>query len=165
MSSLLNELIAQDDEDTQKGKFLTFQLGEEVFGIEIKFVTEIIGMYPITFIPEVPAYVKGIINLRGKIIPVIDMRLKFKKEPIEYDDRTCIVVIDMFEISIGLIVDCVAEVLKISDENIAPPPNYRIGKNNKYIRGIGKVGENIKLLLDCEKIISENEFETIANIS
>jgi purine-binding chemotaxis protein CheW len=160
----LSNLVVKEDEDTQHGKFLTFQLGEEVFGIEINFVTEIIGMQPITFVPEVPDYVKGIINLRGKIIPVIDMRLKFKKEPAEYNDRTCIIVIEITDIALGLIVDSVADVLNISDENIVPPPNYKTGFHNRYIKGIGKVDNNVKLLLDCEKIISENELGVIGNI-
>jgi purine-binding chemotaxis protein CheW len=156
MSVALSKLIVQEEEeDTQRGKFLTFQLGTEVFGIEIKFVTEIIGIQAITYVPEVPGYVKGIINLRGKIIPVIEIRSKFKKPSIPYDDRTCIIVIDLNEISIGLIVDSVSEVLNIGDENIVPPPKYKSGVQNKYIKGIGKVGKEIKLLLDCEMIISD----------
>jgi purine-binding chemotaxis protein CheW len=154
MSEALNELMVQE-EDTQRGKFLTFQLGSEIFGIEIRFVTEIIGIQSITYVPEVPDYVKGIINLRGKIIPVVEMRSKFKKPSIPYDDRTCIIVIDIKEISIGLIVDSVSEVLNIADENIVPPPKYKSGAQNKYIKGIGKVDKEIKLLLDCEMIITD----------
>jgi purine-binding chemotaxis protein CheW len=156
MTETLSRLIISDDEDTMLGKYLTFQLGTEIFGIAIKFVTEIIGIQSITFVPEVPKFVKGIINLRGKIIPVIDMRLKFNKPSVDYDDRTCIIVIDFNETSIGLIVDCVSEVLNIGDDKIVPPPSYKAGVQNKYIKGIGKVGDTIKLLIDCEKIISEN---------
>lgn len=155
------ELVVQE-EDTQHGKYLTFQLGKEVFGIEISYVTEIIGIQQITYVPEVPDYVKGIINLRGKIIPVIDVRLKFKKPPVEYDDRTCVIVIDIKDTSIGLIVDCVSEVIDIKDDSIVPPPSYKTGFQNKYIKGIGKVGENVKLLLDCEKIITDKDVETEA---
>jgi purine-binding chemotaxis protein CheW len=115
------------EEDTQHGRFLTFSLEEEVFGIEIKYVTEIVGIQSITKVPEVPAYIKGIINLRGKIIPVIDVRLKFGKQPMVYDDRTCIVVIDITEVSVGLIVDNVDEVLTIDDSNIAAPPANKTG--------------------------------------
>src|SRR5690554_6663806 len=104
-------------EDTLHGKYLTFAIGNEAYGIEIRFVTEIIGLQPITEVPEVPKYVKGIINLRGKIIPVIDVRLKFRKEPIPYDDRTCIVVIALDTLVVGLIVDNVAEVVSIGDDN------------------------------------------------
>lgn len=165
MSEELSEVKTSQEEDTQRGKYLTFQLGNEVFGIEIKFVTEIIGMQAITYVPEVPDYVKGIINLRGQIIPVIDMRIKFKKEPMEYNDRTCIIVINIADTSIGFIVDSVSEVMNISDDNIVPPPNYKTGFKNKYIKGIGKDGKDVKLLLDCQKIISEDEMNTITNIS
>ena len=162
MANIRGELILrEDDEDTQKGKILTFQLENEVFGIEIKNVVEIIGVQPITYVPEVPAYVKGIINLRGQIIPSIDMRLRFNKEPALYNDRTCIIIIEIRDIKIGFIVDCVNEVIKISDENIVPPPTYRAAFHNPYIKGIGKTGDDVIILLDCEKIISDNEFEII----
>lgn len=147
----------EQQEDTQYGKYLTFALGDEVYGIEIKHVTEIIGIQAITKVPEVPAYVKGIINLRGKIIPVIDMRLKFNKEQIPYDDRTCIVVIEIRQIPVGLIVDNVDEVLNISDENIAPPPDRKTSADNKYIQGIGKIGDQVQLLLDCEELLLAEE--------
>lgn len=153
--------IDEEMEDTQKGKFLTFAVGKEDYGIEIKNVTEIIGMQEITGIPELPSYVKGIINLRGKIIPVMDVRLKFKKEPIEYNDRTCIIVIEMMDTLIGLIVDNVAEVLKIDDENIVPPPDIKTGFHNRYVCGIGKVDNSVKLILDCDKLLSEDEVEVI----
>lgn len=152
---------AEDAEDTQHGKFLTFDVSGELFGISIRYVTEIIGIQPVTFVPEVPDYVKGIINLRGKVVPVIDMRLKFKKEAIPYTDRTCVVVVDIDDISIGLIVDSVAEVLTIADENIVPPPSYRTGFQNRYINGIGKVGEGVVLLLDCHRILSPDEVDSI----
>src|SRR5665647_3006394 len=138
MAEVLDEAM-ETSEDTQKGKFLTFSIGKESYGIEIKFVTEIIGMQDITEVPELPNYVKGIINLRGKIIPVIDVRLRFRKETKEYNDRTCIVVIDIKEISVGLIVDNVAEVIKIDDSNIVPPPDIKTGFHNRYVRAIGKI--------------------------
>ncbi len=152
-------------EDTQKGKFLTFAIGEECYGIEISYVTEIIGIQPITAVPEVPRYVKGIINLRGKIIPVIDIRLKFRKEAVPYDDRTCIVVVDIEELSVGLIVDNVAEVIDIPDENIVLPPDSKTGFHNRYIKGIGKVEDDVKLLLDCNKILSDEESDIIEAIA
>lgn len=151
----------EETEDTQHGRFLTFALGEEVFGIEIRFVTEIIGMQPITPLPEVPNFIKGIINLRGKIIPVVDVRLKFEKETVAYNDRTCIIVVETNEITVGLIVDKVAEVLKIEDENIVPPPDHRTGIQNRYLAGIGKDGEDVKLLLSCEKLFSDEEVRVI----
>lgn len=150
----------EQEEDTQKGKFLTFTLGNESYGIEIKYVTEIIGIQPITEVPELPAYIRGIVNLRGKIIPVMDVRLRFKKVYKDYNDRTCVVVIDIKDISIGLIVDSVSEVISIPDTEIVDPPD--VSKNgNKYIKGIGKVGSEVKLLLDCDKLLSDDEINSI----
>jgi len=157
----------QDDyfeEDTQKGKFLTFILGNESYGIGIEFVTEIIGILPITEVPELPQYVKGIINLRGKIIPVMDIRLRFKKEFREYNERTCIIVIDINDNSVGLIVDSVAEVLNIAEKDIVKPPSLNSGFSNRYIKGIGKVSNEVKLLLECEKLLSKDELEELENI-
>lgn len=153
--------LTEQEEDTQKGRYLTFHIAEEVYGIEIIYVTEIIGIQPITKVPELPEYIKGIINLRGKIIPVMDVRLRFQKDSISYDDRTCIIVIDIDHISIGLIVDLVSEVLSIPEEIIADPPDVKKGKN-RYIKGIGKVGSEAKLLLDCARLLSEQEI--IANM-
>lgn len=163
MAEVLEEVM-ENSEDTQKGKFLTFSVGKEAYGIEIKFVTEIIGIQDITEVPELPNYVKGIINLRGKIIPVIDVRLRFKKQLKEYNDRTCIVVIDIKEISVGLIVDNVAEVINIDESNIVPPPDIKTGFHNRYVRGIGKVGNEVKLLLDCEKLLNDEELESLNTI-
>ena len=163
MAEVLEEVM-ETSEDTQKGKYLTFSVGREAYGIEIKFVTEIIGMQDITEVPELPNYVRGIINLRGKIIPVIDVRLRFKKEPKEYNDRTCIVVIDVKETYVGLIVDHVAEVINIEDSNIVPPPDMKTGFHNRYVRGIGKVGNEVKLLLDCDKLLNDDELESLNTI-
>ena len=150
------------EEDTQKGRFLIFSLGRESYGIEIKYVTEIIGIQEITEIPELPDYVKGIINLRGKIIPVMDVRLRFKKEPREYNDRTCVIVVDIKDVSIGLIVDSVSEVLTIPDQGIVEPPRINKQSNNRYVKNIGKVGNDVKLLLDCEKLLTEDELEELS---
>lgn len=163
MANNVEQDILDQIEDTQKGKFLTFSLGQEFYGIEIKFVTEIIGLQPITEIPEMPGYIKGIINLRGKIIPVMDVRLRFQKTFREYNDRTCIIVIDIRDISIGLIVDSVSEVMSISDEDILPPPNVGDG-GGKYIKGIGKVGSDVKLILDSVKLLNDAEVERLENI-
>ena len=148
----------EESEDTQHGRFLTFALGEEVFGIEIRFVTEIVGMQPITVLPEVPAHIRGIINLRGRIITVIDVRMRFGMKEEAYTDRTCIIVVDIGDITAGLIVDNVAEVLSIQDDAIVPPPESS-GINHSYLKGIGKVEEEVKLLLDCEKLFLEEELE------
>lgn len=156
----IQELLEQ--EDTQKDKFLTFVIARESYGIEISYVTEIIGIQPVIEVPELPEYIRGIINLRGKIIPVMDVRLRFRKSFREYDGRTCIIVVDIEEISVGLIVDSVSEVLSISDQEIVPPPELD-KSGNRYIKGIGKVGNNVKLLLDCNKLLNEEEFENLSN--
>jgi len=147
------------EEDTQKNRFLTFSLDKETYGVEIKYVIEIIGIQTITEIPELPEYIKGIINLRGKIIPVMDVRLRFKKDPLEYNDRTCVIIVDMNEILIGLIVDKVAEVVRIAEEDIIEPPKINKEIKNRYIKNIGRIGDNVKLLLDCEKLLTEDELE------
>ena len=163
MARPLEEEMLEQQEDTQKGRFLTFPLGEESYGIEIKYVTEIIGIQPITEVPELPEYIRGIINLRGKIIPVMDARLRFKKPFMEYNDRTCVIVIDVGDISIGLIVDSVSEVISITDENIVPTPSIQ-KINNRYIKGIGKTGNEVKLLLDCDKLLNEDEVDELSNL-
>jgi len=163
MADIVEQDTLDQIEDTQKGKFLTFCMGNEFYGIEIKYVTEIIGLQPITEIPAMPEYIKGIINLRGKIIPVMDVRLRFKKPFREYNDRTCIVVINIREVSIGLIVDSVSEVIAISDEEIVAPPNVT-KEGNKYIKGVGKVGNDVKLLLDSDKLLDESDLEDIGDL-
>lgn len=163
MADALEPIVLE--EDTQKGKYLTFPLGKEVYGIEIRHVTEIIGIQPITEVPEMPAYVKGIINLRGKIIPVMDVRLRFKKEPKDYNDRTCVIVVDIQNTSIGLIVDGVSEVTNIPEEEIVLPPQLNSEVQNRFISGIGKVGNDVKLLLDCEKLLSDDEVAVLSELS
>lgn len=147
------------EEDTQKGRYLTFSLGADSYGIEIRYVTEIIKIQPITEIPELPDYIRGVINLRGRIIPVVDVRMRFRKEPKEYNDRTCVIVVDVFNVLVGLIVDSVAEVLTIPDEDLVEPPMHT--GSNRYIKMIGKTGNEVKLLLDCEKLLTDEELETL----
>ncbi|MDF2513034.1 MAG: CheW protein [Herbinix sp.] len=149
--------LEQAEEDTQKGRYLTFALDNETYGIEIQHVIEIIGIQAITLIPEMPDYIKGIINLRGKIIPLMDVRIRFKKAAKEYNDRTCVIVVDIDQMSVGLIVDRVSEVLTIADENIVEPPQMNMGYPNRYLKKIGKVGSEVKLLLDCNKLLTEEE--------
>ncbi len=153
MSDNTNGELYDLKEDTQKDKFLTFILDNEFYGIDICYVTEIIGLQTITELPNLPEYIKGIINLRGKIIPVMDVRLRFKKAAIDYNDRTCIIVFDVADISIGLIVDSVSEVVSIREEDIVPPPDLK-KSGNHYIKGIGKVGDDVKLILDYNRLIN-----------
>lgn len=146
-SNLLEEEY-EEDEDTQEDKFLTFVLNGEEYGIEIRHVTEIIGIQNITEVPDMPHYIKGVINLRGKVIPVMDVRLRFGVKEREYDDRTCIIVINIDEQSVGMIVDRVSEVLDIPKNDVEPPPKVKRGESSRFIKGMGKVDERVKILLN-----------------
>lgn len=150
-----------ENEDTLKNKYLIFSVGEESYGIRIQYVIEIIGIEEITKVPDLPDFVKGIINLRGKIITVMDARLRFKKEEKEYDDRTCIIVINIENITFGLIVDGVKEVASIDESNIAPPPsvNSQDDGSGGFIEGIGKVANDIWLFIDCMKLLTNSELD------
>ena len=153
------------DEDTQKDKYLTFTLGEELYGIDIRAVIEIIGIMPITKVPEVPAYVQGIINLRGKIIPVVDMRLRFGQEYRPYSDRTCVIIISVNDVLIGLIIDGVSEVLTIPENSIVPPPELK-SVRNRYVKNIGKLSEEkVVLLLDWKKLFSTEDEAFLENMN
>ena len=151
------------EHDTQKGKYVTFKSGNEYFGLKIQYVNEIIVFQEITAIPESADYIKGLINLRGKIIPVIDVRLRFKQEPFEYNDRTCIIVINVKSTVVGLIVEKIAEVGEIQEENILPSPSigHTDKSENQYVYGIGKVGDSVKLLLDPDKLIRDEDLEAV----
>lgn len=144
------------------GKYLTFFTESQLFGVPIADVVQIVGMQEITKIPEFPNYAKGIINLRGSIIPVIDVRLRFNKEEKEYDERTCIIVTQIHDLAIGFIVDAVDAVTDIDDNNISPPP--KVSGNditNAYLIGIAKHEGKVVLLMDTEKILSNDVMETI----
>lgn len=144
-------MLSISSEDVMKGKYLTFMVKDGGFGLEISHVSEIIGIQNVTRVPHTFPYIKGVINLRGTIVPVMDMRLRFGYEEIPYTDRTCIVIINYEDILIGLIVDEVSEVGFIPDENIQPPPRATADAN-RYIRAIATVGEHVKQILDLEKI-------------
>ncbi len=164
---LLLEPSTDDEEikelETQEGKYVTFKSGNECYAIKIQYVNEIIVYQEITAIPESEDYIKGLINLRGKIIPVIDVRVRFKQEAVAYTDRTCIIIIDVNGTVVGLIVEKIAEVVEIAAENIIPSPSF--GKadksHNKYVYAIGKVGEDVKLLLDPDKLLNEADIAII----
>lgn len=143
-----NERDAQDD------LYLTFTIGSEVYGIGIEYVKETIGIQPIAEIPDFPEHVRGVINLRGKIIPVMDVRLRFRKPALAYDARTCIIVVDILDTSIGLIVDRVAEVVAIPAQEIAAPPEIN-RRETGYIQGFGKAGGEIKRLLDLKILLGD----------
>ena len=150
----------------KEGKFLTFELGGEEYGVEILKVKEIIGIMNITSVPQTPHYVKGVINLRGKVIPVIDLRLKFGMETHEYDERTCIIVIDIADrfgkgIVMGIVVDSVSEVLNIREEDIEETPTFSVNLNTGFILGMAKVKGNVKILLDIDKVLEADEVTAI----
>lgn len=153
------------DEAQHHGKYLTFNLGDQVYGIGIENVTEIIGILPITVIPEMPEYLVGIMNLRSRIIPVMDMRLRFRMPYKEYGERTCVIVVEIEESAIGLIVDGVSEVALIANKDIVPQPSISAAPQNRYIKHIGKVGSEVKLLLDCNELLSQSDIDQIEQIN
>lgn len=150
--SQVAEILAEE-ELPEQSKFLTFELGDEAYGIDIFHVREIIGMQPITVVPDVPDYVRGVINLRGKVIPIMDVRARFGLATRTYDDRTCIIVINVADWTVGLIVDTVSEVLDIPHEQIEPPPRVIAAGNDHYIAGLGKVEDQVRLLLDVNRLL------------
>jgi purine-binding chemotaxis protein CheW len=149
----------------KEGKYLTFALGSEEYGLEILKVREIIGYMEITAVPQTPAYVKGVINLRGQVIPVIDLRAKFGMETAKVTDETCIIVVEIHQngckFSTGIVVDHVQEVLDIDGENIEEAPQFGSTVNTDFILGMGKVGESVKILLDIDKVLGNCELENI----
>ena len=161
----VDELHEGQDEDAQKDKFLTFLIGEEDYGIAIRHVTEIIGIQKITEVPQLPSHVKGVINLRGNVIPVMDVRLRFNLEERDYDDRTCIVVVNVDDTSVGLVVDAVQEVVDIPADDIQLPPQVSQQVNGGCIQGLGKVGDEVKILLDVEKILYEEDLAALASVA
>ncbi len=170
MSEMVKERKTEDDlffvddeeESTQANKYLLFNLGEEIYGIGIADVTEIIETQQITEVPDMPDFVKGVINLRGRVIAVVDLRMRFGMDERAYDDRTCIIVVNVDDASLGFIVDTVAEVQDISEENIEAPPGFKTDSGrNQYISGLGKVDERVTILIDAKKILQERELETI----
>lgn len=136
------------------GKYLTFVLNEEGYGLEILKVREINGMMPITAVPRMPDYMNGVINLRGKVIPVIDLRLKFGMEKVEHTAETCIIVVDVGGLLTGVVVDQVSEVLEIKNEDIEDAPNIGVDIDTGFILGMGKCKGSVKILLDIDKVLS-----------
>jgi purine-binding chemotaxis protein CheW len=149
----------------REGKYLTFTLAEEEYGIGILKVKEIIGMMTITTVPQTPDYMKGVINLRGKVIPVVDLRLKFGMEATGYTERTCIIVVEITgdgkKIQIGILVDSVSEVLNIKAGDIEDTPNFGSHLNTDYILGMAKTGSRVKILLDIDKVLNSEEINSL----
>jgi len=149
----------------REGKYLTFTLAGEEYGISILKVKEIIGMMPITTVPQTPPYVKGVINLRGKVIPVVDLRRKFGMDSIEYTERTCIIVVEIAgsatTIPMGIVVDSVSEVLNIKSGDIEETPSFGNQLDTDYILGMAKVGGGVKILLDIDRVMNADEMASL----
>ncbi len=153
------------DSTDREGKYLTFTLANEDYGIGILKIKEIIGMMPITSVPRTPDFVKGVVNLRGKVIPVVDLRLKFGMPEIDYTERTCIIVVEISgqtgAIKIGIVVDAVSEVLNIKGDDIENTPVFGTRVNTDYILGMAKTGGCVKILLDIDKVLSSQEISSL----
>ena len=149
----------------EAGKYLTFTLDTEEYGIGILKVKEIIGMIPITPVPRTPGYVKGVINLRGKVLPVIDLRLKFSMGEIPYTERTCIIVVEIDTkdemVLIGIVVDAVSEVLSIAGESIENPPAFGTKLSTDYILGMAKTDTGVKILLNIDQVLNQEEISLV----
>ncbi len=149
----------------REGKYLTFVLADEEYGLGILKVKEIIGMMPITSVPQAPEFVKGVINLRGKVIPVIDLRLRFGIASIDYTERTCIIVVEVAKASsdvlIGIVVDAVSEVLNIKGEEVEDTPEFGTKVNTDFILGMAKAEGGVKILLDIDRVLSSEEVDLL----
>lgn len=150
-------------EESLKDKYLTFQVEDEYFGVEIRYVIEIIGIQKITNLPDMPSFIKGVINLRGKVIPVLDIRSRFAMEEIPYGERTCIIVVKIDGGEFGFIVDTVKEVVDMPSKIIDKPPRGGYSQKSKYISGIGKHEENVIIVIDINKVLTEKELQVMQN--
>ena len=146
------------------GKYLTFMLDDEEYGLEILKVREIMGMMNITKVPQTPAFVEGVINLRGKVIPVVDLRTKFGLQRADYNEETCVIVVDVGML-MGIIVDTVQEVHDIPEGNIEPPPRLGASVDTSFILGMGKVNDDVKILLDIDKVLTSDELVALQEVA
>ncbi len=153
----------------REGKYLTFVLANEEYGISILKIKEIIGMMKITSIPQTPEFVKGVVNLRGKVIPVLDLRLKFDMNATNYSERTCIIVVEILgtsnNIYIGCVVDSVSEVLNIRSDDVEDTPGFGSNLDTNYILGMAKTEDNVKILLDIDKVLSSEEVSSLDHVT
>ncbi len=148
---------------SRAGKYLTFFLGEEEFGLEILKVHEIIGNMPITRVPRTPHYIRGVVNLRGKIIPLVDLRRKFSMEDAP-DGATCIIVVQVHGIPIGIVVDRVSEVVTIAARDIEDTPAFGSDVDTEYLLGVAKAEERVKLLLDIDRVLSTDDVRDVTSV-
>lgn len=157
-----DDLWDDEDEDTQTGKYLIFRLNNEDYGIFVGCITQIIGMQPITLVPDMPPFLKGVINLRGRVIPIVDVRARFGLPEIVYEERTCIIVVSIEDLSIGLVVDAVEGMVDIPDSEIDPPPKTRQDGSSRFLQGLGKANDSVKILLNVERLLYDEELEQLA---
>jgi len=150
--------MEQTEAVARGGKFLTFYLGDEEYGLEILKVQEIIGLMSITRVPRTPEFVRGVINLRGKVIPIVDLRSKFRMEAVEDTEETCIIVVQTQGVQFGVVVDRVSEVVDLKDENIEEAPEFGAEIDTDYILGMGKSGTRVRILVDIDRVLSREEF-------
>jgi purine-binding chemotaxis protein CheW len=144
------------------GKYLTFGLAEETYGLEILKVREIIGIMDITAVPRTPSHIKGVINLRGKVIPVVDLRLKFGMVEAEHTEQTCIIVVDVGRVEMGILVDKVSEVLNIAGTDIEDTPSFGVNVETDFILGMGKANDRVTILLDIARVLSSDDMSGLA---
>ncbi|WP_228124855.1 chemotaxis protein CheW [Candidatus Methylospira mobilis] len=155
-----NTILVFHDEDSIEDMYLTFGVSGEEYGIGISYVTEVVGIQRIMEVPDVPHFIKGVINLRGKVIPVMDVRLRFNMEAVEYNERTVIIVLDINNVLVGLVVDYVSEVLEIPAADVEKPAQLKGTHNeNSVIRGYGKRDEQVVMLLNIERLVSDHDID------
>lgn len=147
--------------DTQEDKYLAYRLSKENYVIEIHYITEIIGIQKITRLPDMPDFIRGVINLRGKVIPVIDVRIRFGLEERQYDERTCIIVVNIKDLTVGLIVDQVQEVITIPSSQVDVPPTINKKSESRYIKGLGKIDDEVKIILDIDQLLFDEELQQL----
>ncbi len=165
MTNAESVLSQTDIRRAESGKYLTFVLADESYGLEILKVREIIGTMAITPVPKTPAYVKGVINLRGRVIPVVDLRIKFGLEEAEVTEETCIIVVDVNGAQTGIFVDTVDEVLDIVGEEIEEAPDFGVGVDTEYILGVAKTNDEVKILLDIDRVLTTSDWNLLGSIS
>ena len=152
------------DQRVHAGKYLTFFLGNEEYGLKILTVHEIIGMMPVTRVPRTPDFIKGVLNLRGKVIPVIDLRIRFNMDVVETQD-VCIIVVQVRGIQMGIVVDRVSEVVNINADEIEPPPSFGFDVPTDFLLGLGKSQGRVKMLLDIDHVLTDSEIAQTASVT
>lgn len=153
-----NTLIEEEyeEKDTLKDRYLTFELDNQTFAVAMEYVVDIINILPVTKVPNCPEFVMGITNLRGKVIPIVDLRLRFGKEKTEYTARTCLIVLELKNISVGFVIDRVLEALTIAEKLISPPPGFSKNLENRFISGIANHENGVVMILDCNIVFDDN---------